>query len=191
MTLPNKLTILRIILIPLLIFFYLANFIAYGKIIAAVIFCLAIFTDFLDGHIARKHNLITNLGKFLDPIADKLLVVAALLLLVVDKTIPNPYGLIALFIILARDFIVSVIRQMAATKNKVIAADKLGKLKTLTQDIAIIFLFILGYSNTVNLLQNISYTIFSITSFVILGISVLLTIISGLNYVLKNKELIK
>jgi len=181
MNLPNKLTVLRIILIPILMFFYLFEAIPYSKLIACLI---------LDGYLARKHNLITDLGKFLDPIADKLVVTAGLLVLVADQTIPAPYGVIAIFIILARDFIVGVLRQMAATKKVVIAADKLGKFKTLTQDIAIIFLFILSYNNSAALLTNLGQTIFAYTSFAILGISVLLTLISGVNYVVQNKKLI-
>lgn len=190
MNLPNKLTILRIILIPLMMFFYLYEVVPYSKLIACAIFIAAIFTDFLDGYLARKYNLITDLGKFLDPIADKLVVTAGLLMLVADQTIPAPYGVLAIFIILARDFIVGVLRQMAATKNTVIAADKLGKLKTLTQDIAIIFLFILAYNNSVNLLTSIARGIFEFTAFIILAISVLLTLVSGVNYIIKNKKLI-
>ena len=90
MNIPNKLSMLRIILIPFMLFFYLADFVPYGKIIAIAIFIVAAFTDMLDGHIARKYNLVTNLGKLLDPIADKLLVMSALLLVVVDYTIPHP-----------------------------------------------------------------------------------------------------
>ena len=129
MNIPNKLTFLRIFLIPVMMFFYLLDSFQFGKIVAALIFIIAIITDLLDGHIARKYNMVTDLGKFLDPIADKLLVTASLLLLITDGTIPAPYGVIALFIILSRDFIVGVLRQMAATKRNVIAADNLGKNK--------------------------------------------------------------
>ena len=102
MNLPNKLSLLRIILIPFMLFFYLATFVPYGKIIALAIFIIAALTDMLDGKIARKYNLVTNLGKLLDPIADKLLVMSALLLVVVDYTIPHPYGvIIAITIIVA------------------------------------------------------------------------------------------
>ena len=191
MNLPNKLTISRIIIIPVLMFLYLFEPFAYGKIVATLIFILAIITDMLDGHIARKQNLITNLGKFLDPIADKLLVTASLLLLAIDGTIPSPYGIVAVFVILSRDFIVGVIRHMAATKGKVIAADNLGKLKTVTQDIAIIFLFILAYNNSAQLISGIAESIFAATSFVIFFVAVILTVISGFNYVLRNKALLK
>jgi CDP-diacylglycerol---glycerol-3-phosphate 3-phosphatidyltransferase len=172
-------------------FVYLFEPFAYGKIVATLIFILAIITDMLDGHIARKQNLITNLGKFLDPIADKLLVTASLLLLAIDGTIPSPYGIVAVFIILSRDFIVGVIRQMAATKGKVIAADNLGKIKTVTQDISIIFLFVLAYNNSAQLISGIAESIFAATSFLIFFVAVILTVISGFNYVLRNKALLK
>ena len=102
MNLPNKLTLLRIILIPFMMFFYLADFIPYGigKIVAIAIFILASLTDLLDGKIARKYNLVTDLGKFLDPIADKLLTATALLLILADGTIPAPWGVIIVAIII-------------------------------------------------------------------------------------------
>src|SRR5574344_1439894 len=97
MNLPNKITMIRIILIPFMLFFYLASFIpdGWGKIIALVIFIGAASTDMLDGHVARKYNLVSDLGKFLDPIADKLLVTSALLLVVCDGTIVAPYGVLS------------------------------------------------------------------------------------------------
>lgn len=189
MNLPNKLTVLRILFIPLLLFFYLYEPISYGKLIACILFIVAITTDVLDGHLARKHNLVTDLGKFLDPIADKLVVTAGLLLLVADSTIPSPYGVLILFITLAREFIVAVLRQMSATKGVVIAADKLGKLKTLTQDLAIIFFMILAYNNTASVITGLGETIFAVTSYVLLALSLLFTVISGINYVVKNKKL--
>jgi|AntRauTorcE11897_2_1112592.scaffolds.fasta_scaffold00001_180 CDP-diacylglycerol--glycerol-3-phosphate 3-phosphatidyltransferase len=191
MNLPNKLTVLRIVFIPILMFFYLNQSFEYGKLIAGVIFLIAISTDFLDGYIARKYNLVTDSGKFLDPIADKLIVTAGLLLVVADATIPNPYGVIALFVILAREFIVAVLRQMAANKNVVIAADNLGKLKTIMQDVAIVFLFLLAFNNQTNTLSSGIESALSIASFTILGLSVFLTILSGFNYIFKNQKIFK
>ncbi|MDD4211194.1 MAG: CDP-diacylglycerol--glycerol-3-phosphate 3-phosphatidyltransferase [Clostridia bacterium] len=191
MNIPNKLTFLRIFLIPVMMFFYLLDSFQFGKIVAALIFIIAIITDLLDGHIARKYNMVTDLGKFLDPIADKLLVTASLLLLITDGTIPAPYGVIALFIILSRDFIVGVLRQMAATKRNVIAADNLGKIKTLFQDISIIFIFIMAYNNVGNLISGLGKIIFNVTGFTLFFVSVVLTIISGMNYIIKNKKLFK
>lgn len=191
MNLPNKLSMLRIILIPFMLFFYLATFVPYGKIIALAIFIIAAITDMLDGKIARKYNLVTNLGKLLDPIADKLLVVSALLLVVVDKTIPHPYGVIVAIIIIGRELLISAFRQIAASKNFVMAADKLGKIKTITQDIALPLLFLLSfvtYNVTIN--ANVLLVI-QIISYSLIGIATLLTIISGANYLIKNKEVLK
>ena len=139
MNLPNRLTMLRIILIPFMMFFYLASFIPFGigKIVALVIFIVAALTDLLDGKIARKRNLVTDLGKFLDPIADKLLTSAVLFMLIVDGTIPAPYGVIVVTIIIAREFMVSALRLIAASKGTVLAADIWGKTKTFVQMIAI------------------------------------------------------
>lgn len=141
MNLPNKITLLRIILIPFFIFFYLASFIPYGKIIATVILILACITDAVDGYIARKYNMVTDLGKLMDPIADKAFSVSALLLLVADQTILAPYGVIIAIIILIRDFTVSGLRQIAASKNFVLAADIWGKIKSIILDIALPFIF--------------------------------------------------
>lgn len=191
MNIPNKLSMLRIILIPFMLFFYLANFVPYGKIIAIAIFIIAAFTDMLDGHIARKYNLVTNLGKLLDPIADKLLVVSALLLVVVDYTIPRPYGVIVAIIIIGRELLISAFRQIAASKNFVMAADKLGKIKTITQDIALPLLFLISFlTNNVSINSNVLFVI-QIIGYILIGIATLLTIISGANYLIKNKEVLK
>lgn len=191
MNIPNKLSMLRIILIPFMLFFYLANFVPYGKIIAIAIFIVAAFTDMLDGHIARKYNLVTNLGKLLDPIADKLLVVSALLLVVVDYTIPRPYGVIVAIIIIGRELLISAFRQIAASKNFVMAADKLGKIKTITQDIALPLLFLISFlTNNVSINSNVLFVI-QIIGYILISIATLLTIISGANYLIKNKEVLK
>ena len=138
MNLANKLTLLRVILIPFFIVcFYIPNLVVntisvnnylipYANLLGLVIFLLAAITDFIDGYIARKYNMITDFGKFMDPLADKLLVTAALLILLEN-------GLIAgwvVFIILAREFIVTGFRTIAASKGVVIAAGWLGKIKT-------------------------------------------------------------
>lgn len=191
MNIPNKLSMLRIILIPFMLFFYLADFVPYGKIIAIAIFIVAAFTDMLDGHIARKYNLVTNLGKLLDPIADKLLVMSALLLVVVDYTIPRPYGVIVAIIIIGRELLISAFRQIAASKNFVMAADKLGKIKTITQDIALPLLFLISFlTNNVSINSNVLFVI-QIIGYILIGIATLLTIISGANYLIKNKEVLK
>jgi len=187
MNLPNKLSLLRIFLIPFVIFFYLADFIPYGKIIAIGIFIIAALTDMLDGKIARKYNLVTNLGKLLDPIADKLLVISSLLLVVVDGTIPAPYGIIVSVIIIGRELLISAFRQIAASKNFVMAADNFGKLKTMVQDLAIPFLFLVSF-----LVADYSVSIaWSIVGWSLIGIATLLTLLSGINYIVKNREVLK
>lgn len=190
MNTPNKITTLRIILIPFMIFFYLADFIPWGKIVSVAIFIVAALTDFLDGYIARKYNLVTNLGKLLDPMADKLLVISALLLLVADKTIPSPYGVIIAILIIGRELLISTFRQIAASKNYVMAADKVGKLKTIFQDIAIPGFIMLAYFKTFGV-NAVLLQVFSIICYVFIGIATVLTVISGINYLVKNKDVLK
>lgn len=192
MNLPNKITITRILMIPLVMFFYLANFIPWGKFVAAIIFCVAAFTDFLDGYLARKNNMVTNLGKFLDPIADKVLVMAALLLIVADGTVIAPYGVIMCSIILARELIVSGFRCVAASSGLVLAADMWGKVKTTVTDIAIPFYMIYAWLVADSISTNGTVLgIFKWTSFALLVAATILTIISGLNYIIKNRKVLK
>jgi len=190
---PNKITFSRIAFIPLVMFFYLANFIPYGigKFLSLFFFMLAAYTDHLDGYLARKHNEVTNLGKFLDPIADKLLVFAALVLLCVDHTIIPIFAEIVLFIMLARDFIVGALRQIAASNNVIISADKWGKLKTFLQDIAISVL--LAYSAILALSASVAVPallidLFMWVGYIIIGLATVVSIISGINYCIKNRQ---
>lgn len=191
MNLPNRITLVRIFLIPIMIFLYLASFIPYGKLIATIVLVIACCTDFLDGAIARKNNLVTDLGKFLDPIADKLLTMSALLLVVVDHIIPAPYGVIISIIIIGREFIISAFRQIAATKNFVMAADAWGKIKTIFQDIALPALFFLAFVYEEGLFGATFVNVFSIICYVLIGIATLLTIISAVNYLVKNRQILK
>ena len=192
LNLPNKITISRIVLIPFVIFFYFANFIPYniGKFVAVFIFMLAAYTDHLDGYLARKNNQVTNLGKFLDPIADKLLVFGALILICVDGTVPRIFAELVLFIMMARDFIIGALRQVGASNNVIISADKWGKLKTLLQDIAISVLLV--YSALVGIVEiQLVLDIFKWTGYSILGLATLVSIISGINYCVKNKQVLQ
>lgn len=198
--LPNKLTITRLVLVVVFALFAfpypaVVEELVDGTIfdivrpyIALVVYIVASITDAVDGHIARRDNLITDFGKFLDPIADKLLVSAALLALC---NVSIMY-LWATLIILAREFVVSGIRMLAASKGNVIAAGKLGKLKMVFQTIAIITLFVAGIVPTslwsgFELIQSIIY----ILGNVIMVAAVVLTIVSGVEYVYKNRELLK
>ena len=186
MNLPNKLSLSRLIITPIMMFFYLAAFVPYGKLVALGLFIIGAITDFLDGHIARKYNLVTDMGKFLDPIADKLLVTSALILVAVDGTIPAPFGAIVLAIFVGRDLTVDMLRQVAGSKGVVIAADKLGKYKTFCQDIALPLLIL--YSAILPL--GLNATIMLIIMWIAYGfliLATLLTIISLINYLVKNR----
>ena len=189
MNLPNKLTILRLIMIPLFVAVFYLTIIPYNYVISAVIFLLAALTDFLDGYIARKYNLVTNLGKFLDPIADKVLVSTALIVMLLPFPNECPiipfYGAIAVAIILARELIVSGFRIVAASNGKVLAADKSGKVKTFTQDVAVVVLLV-----GADLMPGL-YSVINIVGLAFLGLATLLTIYSGIECIVKNIEVLK
>lgn len=188
MNLPNKLTILRLLMIPIFAVVFYLSIIPYNFVISAVIFVIAALTDFLDGYIARKHNLVTDLGKFLDPIADKVLVSTALIIMLLPyggAVILPFYAGIAVAVILARELIVSGFRIIAASKGKVLAADKLGKIKTFLQDVAIVILLV-----SANVDPGL-YSVLNIVGLIMLGLATLLTIISGTECIVKNREILK
>ena len=173
MNTANKLTVFRIILIPFFVLFMLTQFTEYNRLIALIIFVVASITDHLDGHIARKYNMITNFGKFMDPIADKLAVSSALICLTALGEIPAW----AVIVIILREFAVSGLRLIATENGSVIAAAGWGKAKTATQMIAIIMLLI-----PIPQLYQISIIVFYI--------SVALTVISLIDFMLKNKDML-
>ena len=178
MNLPNKLTMLRIIMIPFFLICLYAQT-APARIAALVIFCAASLTDALDGYIARKYGLVTNFGKFMDPLADKLLVCSAMIALVsVRSAVMLPSWVV--IIIIAREFMITGFRTIAAEQNVVIAAGFWGKLKTIFQMIMIIVLRL-----------DIDNTFFGILSRVLIAAAVLLTIISAADYLIKNKDVLK
>lgn len=191
MNLPNKITLARIILIPFFIFFYLADFVPYGKLISTGLLIIACLTDFVDGYIARKYNMVTDLGKLLDPVADKAFSTSALLLLVADNTLPQPYGAIIAIILIVRDSLISGLRQIAAAKHVVMAADIFGKIKSIILDVSLPLLFVLAF-----LIHDLSYNlsgfvlIYAIVAYSLIGISVLLAIISCINYIIKNGKVL-
>ncbi len=189
MTLPNKLTILRILLIPIMIILYyitplqeieVINTLSLANLLACLVFIIASLTDFLDGHIARKNNLVTTFGKFADPLADKILVMAAMILLM-DQTINPNYAIEPwiIIVILSREFIVSGIRLVAVENGKVIAASKLGKYKTASTMIALIVVFL------ENMISGME-----VVGMILIYIALALTIISGIDYFWKNKNII-
>ena len=177
MNLPNKLTLFRVILIPFFVFFLLApDFEGYGNYIAVAIFIVASITDFLDGKIARKYHLVTNFGKFMDPLADKLLVSSALICLVDLNKIPAWI----VIVIIAREFIISGFRLVAADNGVVIAASYWGKFKTAFQMVTVIVLIL-----------NIPGEVFAVIGTVLIYISLVLTVISLIDYIAKNKDVLK
>jgi len=189
MNTPNKLSLLRILMIPLFCVFFYVTAIPYNYVWSALIFAIAACTDFLDGYIARKYNLVTDLGKFLDAIADKVLVLTALLVIITQNHIINPVvGGIGVAIILARELMVSFFRMIAATKSLVIAADKMGKIKTAVQDVCIVT-FLLSV-NFFGLTGGI-YSWMNIVALVLFAISVVLTVWSGIEMFFKNKGVLK
>lgn len=176
MNLPNKLTILRVILIPFFVFFMLVPVTAYSNYIAVAIFIVASLTDLADGKIARKYNLVTNFGKFMDPLADKLLVCAALICLVETGQLPAWM----VIVIISREFIISGFRLVASDNGVVIAASYWGKFKTTFQMLMIIVLVL-----------NFPGEAFHVLAVILTWVALALTIISLCDYVIKNKDVLK
>ncbi len=174
MNLPNKLTMFRVILIPFFIVFLLASLTPYDKWIALTIFIIASLTDLLDGKIARKYNLVTNFGKFMDPLADKLLVCSALICLIELDKIPSWM----VIVIIAREFIISGFRLVASDNGVVIAASYWGKFKTTFQMVAVCLLIA-------------DVAALTVVTQIILWIAVVLTVVSLIDYLIKNKDVMK
>lgn len=188
MNLPNKITVSRVVMIPIFVILMVVNF-GWGNVtllgttmpiehlVGAIVFIIASITDFFDGYLARKYNLVTNMGKFLDPLADKLLVTAAFIILVQWGVAPAW----VIIVIVAREFAVTGLRSIGAEQNVIIAASNLGKLKTWSQMVALAFL----------LLHNI---IFEIWNFpfdqIMLYVAFFFTLLSGLDYFWKNRRLL-
>lgn len=176
MNLPNKLTIARIVMIPLFLFFLLSNMAGdSSKYIAAVIFIIASLTDFLDGMIARANNIVTNFGKFMDPLADKLLVCSALIAFIELEYLPSWM----VIIIISREFIISGFRLVASDNGIVIAASIWGKIKTTVQMIMIILLILNFNIPYIDIVENI-----------FIYASLFLTLISLFDYIIKNMSVI-
>ena len=176
MNLPNKLTVLRVLMVPFFVAFMLYPLAGdASKYVALAIFCIASFTDFLDGNIARKRNLVTNFGKFMDPLADKLLVCSALICLSSMGKLPTWITLI----IIAREFIISGFRLVASDNGIVIAASYWGKFKTVSHMTMIIMLIL-----------DFGHPIYQFVTGVVVGIGLALTVISLVDYVKKNIQVL-
>lgn len=187
MNLPNKITLFRFLLIPIIVIVDLIGplkeevyfgYLTLNNIIMLGIFLLGAFSDFLDGHIARKRNLVTSFGKFMDPLADKMLVFTTLILLLNQDNVLTGWVII---VMLAREFMVSGLRMLAAEKGQVIAAGMLGKIKTNIQFLLIVLLLALG------MLDN---SVTNIIISVVMYLAVIFTLWSGIDYLIKGKDVI-
>ncbi len=177
MNLPNRLTLLRICMIPFIVFCMMTELIPYHRLVALGLFILACLTDWLDGYIARKYNLVTTLGKFLDPLADKVLVISVLICFI-ELGFPQVY--LTTIVIVFRELAITGFRIIAAEKKVVIAASKLGKYKTTFQMVWVVLLFLP--------ITNAPYSMVTeITMYVVL----ILTIVSFMDYIYKNREVIR
>lgn len=192
MNLPNKLTLLRIILVPFFVFFLLADYIPNHYLIALILFCAASYTDHLDGKIARRDNLITDFGKFMDPLADKIMVMAALICFVALGHTNCWFVILIMF----REFAVTSIRLVAMGSGKVIAANNWGKAKTVSQIAAIIIILALGYVTELSTLNIIvlpeicGFVFYAVGEF-FMAAATLLALISGYIYLKDNWDAVK
>ena len=202
MNLPTKLTVLRLIMIPIFVVLYFVQF-PYHDVVATGVFLIASFTDFLDGYIARKYNMVTDLGKFLDPLADKVLVMSALVLLSVEfmdfNVVTGIIVTVSTIIILAREFIITGFRTIAVRKNIVLAADKIGKMKTVMQMVSIIALlmtnFVFSFYPAPEVGSNAVFPTWGVVlltvGLVALVFAVFLALLSAFNYIVKNRAVLK
>lgn len=184
MNLPNKLTVLRIILVPFFVFFLLADFVPHRYLFALIIFCGASYTDHLDGKIARRDHLITNFGKLMDPLADKILVVSALICLVkLDLAFT-----VCVLLIMIREFAITSIRLLAVEQGRVIAANNWGKAKTVSQMVAIIAILLMQYIGTYvpEALPGMT-----LAGQVLIVIATFFTVVSGVIYIKDNIDVMK
>lgn len=187
MNLPNKLTVFRMILVPIIVLLYLFPFggelvilnqtLPVYQLVVVILFAVASFTDLLDGKIARKQNIVTTFGKFMDPIADKLLVNSLIILL----ACANEFSAIVPVIMISRDLVVDAVRLLASQNNVVLAASQLGKAKTVTQMLGIILV----------LLNNIPFCFFNIPmDLLVIYLATFISLVSGIDYFMKNKDFI-
>lgn len=193
MNLPNKLTLLRIILVPFFIATILIDF-PLHYLVSGILFGIASVTDSLDGRIARSQNLVTDFGKFADPLADKILVISALVCFL-QTGLLGAYGAIPVVVVLFREFAVSGIRLVAASSGKVVAANIWGKIKTVSQMVGIASIFAMQSILEIMSLLNYSVKglseIFLVIGITVVWISTLFTIISGVIYIKDNSSFLK
>ncbi len=194
MNLPNKLTVLRVLMVPFFVFFALADYIPHHNLIAGLIFGAASYTDHLDGKIARRDNLITNFGKLMDPLADKIMVMAALICFVAEGFTNVWFVLLIMF----REFAVTAIRTIAVENGKVIPANNWGKAKTVSQIVAICVTFAAQYVMELHMLGVVTLPAYDAFVAVLHGLSFVgmltataLAVISGVIYAKDSADLFK
>lgn len=193
MNIPNKISITRICLMPLFILFSLLTF-PYSKFVALFIFILAAVSDAIDGHIARKYNLVTDLGKFLDPIADKLLATTGLVMLIVgtNPIIPMPYGIVVMFIMILRDYEVTGLRQIGQLKGKIIAADKVAKVKANFLYATLVYGLLISALRDISSINGTGFLkYFTFVFYIFVGITTCLIALSGIVYMVNNFSVFK
>lgn len=187
MNTPNKLTVLRIIMTPIFMASLLIEF-PHHYLVSLILFAAASITDFIDGNMARKYNLITDFGKFLDPLADKMLTTAAFLAFIELKI---GHGIVWItFIVLIREFLITSLRLISSGKGKVIAANMWGKCKTVSQMVSIIYVLASQYFLSVFAAGEGVVAVCTVVTDIVLWISAIMTVISGVVYVKQNKEFI-
>ncbi len=198
MNLPNKISLTRILMIPIfLIIFFLDGVLPYNYLISAIVFAVAACTDFIDGYIARSRNLVTDIGKFLDAIADKVLVSTVMVVVLTMKdsffytfftgaeNIVYVATCVCICIIMAREFLISAFRQIAASKGLIMAAEKLGKYKTACQDVALfLMIFAVDFADSFGFIM-------ACVGLGLFAVATVLTVVSGMSYLLKNKRVLK
>lgn len=183
---PNIITIIRIALLPLVFFFYLTDFVPYSQYIAIAIFLVAAGTDFLDGMIARKYNLVSNIGKLLDPIADKMLYYTGLFLIIVTNILPVWACVLIYMINLCRDFAIDCLRMIAATKGSVLAANVFGKIKTIIAFVATPWVLLQGCLP----IDWNGLIAFEIIGYVLMGLQTFFCLLSGVIYLVQNRQVL-
>ncbi len=181
---PNIITTVRIILLPFMFFFFITDLVPNSKLYALLIFIFAAGTDFLDGYLARKNNWVTDLGKLLDPIADKMLFYSGIFLIIIGTNIlPMWASSIIIFINLIRDFAVDCLRMIATTKNIVIAANWFGKIKTAISFVAIPWLMFLALETS-----YLNYEFMDVIGYALISLSTLFCLLSGIIYFIQNRK---
>ena len=185
MNLPNRITMVRVFMIPVfVVLLMLEKYLPYYNFIALAVFATASFTDFLDGHIARKYNLVTTFGKFMDPLADKILVSTALILLIEFDKIPA----VVVAVILAREFIISGFRLIACDKGVVLAAGYLGKIKTFSQMLMCCFML---FTADPSYNKYLFFRIVDVLCLVFMVFALIMTVVSLVDYIWKNIDVLK